>query len=306
MTTADECGKIQNPIFTDASQVYTGSSPGNTQMASDYDVDAETPKSHKSRLATGLRSLNTLQQFDWMQKDKLNSLNEMIARKRMQPTVDPLNPKLTSLHPGNKAAISHISNVPNLNLGARRFSVQNGLPSARSIPNTSRAEYISQNAALRKEEQLKLYDGLETFEEASDCENDCVEETQNIANGLYDEDDEESIASLSTIAPNGYKVAPSVISLKMTARKKAIPGLSGMMQGATNILFEEGEDLGEEDEEFICNDAGSCELSLPMLVNMLKSPEIEMATSAATELALKIQRDPNIIKELSCIGKQLN
>lgn len=94
-----------------------------------------------------------------------------------------------------------------------------------------------------------------------------------------------SFASLSTINPGGFKVAPSLgtsFGKKSTnSRKQALP-----RSGAVNLLFD---DCRSE-----CPEMDSTEVSIPVLIEMIKSNDINVATASANELAMRVFKDTGL------------
>lgn len=99
--------------------------------------------------------------------------------------------------------------------------------------------------------------------------------------------DTSSIASLSTIAPGGVNITPSIsFKLRQSRRPsfKAYKPADGM--GATNLLFDEAESE--------CGEGDDMNVSTPVLVQMVQSGDTDVAVASANELALRAYRDPKV------------
>ncbi|GMH32573.1 hypothetical protein BSKO_00407 [Bryopsis sp. KO-2023] len=100
--------------------------------------------------------------------------------------------------------------------------------------------------------------------------------------------DASSIASLSTIAPSGITITPSIsFKLRQSRRPsfKAYKGGDGL-NGATNLLFDEAESE--------CGEGDDMNVSTPVLVEMVQSGDADVAVASANELALRAYRDPKV------------
>eukprot|EP00210_Caulerpa_lentillifera_P001852 g1781.t1 len=168
---------------------------------------------------------------------------------------------------------------------------QSGASVCSGVSNTPRA-----NPAAELESDLKLY---KEVDELGNCSDDEMEQhpTDEVDEEWIDNADFDA-ASLTTIgstAPSKY--AQSVMSMRRTSFKRTSGFQTGFMQGATNVMFDEGEDY-EDGTGSVADHEEANDLSLPLLAGMLKTEDPYLAASTANDLAVKAQTDQSVLYEI--------
>lgn len=153
---------------------------------------------------------------------------------------------------------------------------------------TSRASRGEREAELREYEELdKLENGSEVGSEQ--------QPTDEAEEDFWD-NAEFDAASLTTIGSHAPHYAASIAS--MIPAKKGVQMCTGFMQGATNVLFGENEGIEEDGSSSVAEEEDSNDISMPVLADMLKTNDLELAASLASNLAFKAQTDPQCIQDI--------
>ena len=174
-----------------------------------------------------------------------------------------------------------------------------GFPSAMRPRTTNHGPPSVCSATSRtsrdREMDLRQYDELEKVENGSDAgsEQQPTDEAEEewVDNADFD------VASLTTIGSYCPKYASSIVSMHPSAKKGA-NFCSGFMQGATNVLFGENEDDDDEGNASGMEEEDANAVSLPVLANLLKTNDTELAASLASDLAIKAQTDAATLQDI--------
>ena len=153
----------------------------------------------------------------------------------------------------------------------------------------------SRNSRGEKNIDYQPYEELDKLENVSDAGTE-QQPTDEAEEEWMDSADFDA-RSLSTIHSCATKYASSVMSMK-PVMKKGTNICNGFMQGATNVLFgdcDEDEDDGSLSggEEEDTND-----VALPVMVNLLKTRDPELAASVASDLAIRAQTDAALLQDV--------
>eukprot|EP00210_Caulerpa_lentillifera_P009388 g8950.t1 len=168
--------------------------------------------------------------------------------------------------------------------------IQSGASVCSGRSNTPRAN------PAELESDLKLYKEVDDLGNCSDDESE-QHPTDEVDENWIDNADFDT-ASLTTIGSNApSKYAQSVMSMRPTTTKRGTGFQTGFMQGATNVMFDEGEDY-EDGTGSVADHEEANELSLPLLAGMLKTEDHYLAASTANDLAVKAQTDESVLYEI--------